>query len=98
MTSKWDDYEMFVQSVCQELMGESGVHVYRLREYEGKKSRRKIKIDVSFETHLMGARVLVLCECKCYRSRVDVGEVQEFWAKFDDIGANKGMFTFSLHL
>lgn len=91
MTTKSDDYEVFVQSVCQDLMGESGVEVYRLREYEGKKSQRKIKIDVSFETQIMGARILVICECKCYKSRVDVGEVQEFYAKIDDIGAQKGI-------
>ena len=43
---------------------------------------------------LLGARILGLVECKCYRSRVEVSDVEEFYSKVDDIGAHKGiMFT-----
>jgi len=51
-------------------------------------------VDVSFDGQLLGARILGLVECKCYKSRVEVSDVEEFHSKHDDIGAHKGiMFT-----
>lgn len=87
------EYELFIQQFCQELLSCSGIQVYHLCEYTGRISQRKIKVDVSFETHVLGAKVLVLVECKYYKSRVDVGDVEEFYSKLDDIGAHKGIIV-----
>src|SRR4030095_8843737 len=64
------------------------------KTYTGRVSVRKIAMEVSFEAQLLGAQILGLVECKCYKSRVEVSDVEEFHSKVDDIGAHKGiMFT-----
>ncbi|MBA7661617.1 hypothetical protein ES703_69637 [subsurface metagenome] len=50
-------------------------------------------MDVSFKTQVLGARVLVLVECKCYNHAVGVDDVEEFFSKLDDIGAHKGIMV-----
>jgi len=86
-----NDYEIFTQNVIQELRDVENVTVYHLKEYIGRISQRKIKVDVSFETSVIGSSILVLVECKYYKNVVDVGEVEEFHSKLDDIGAHKGI-------
>jgi restriction system protein len=88
------EYENFIFRVCEALGEPNGIVVYRNKTYTGRVSRRKIKMEVSFEGQLLGARILGLVECKCYKSRVEVSDVEEFHSKLDDIGAHKGiMFT-----
>src|ERR671922_1302022 len=92
MTSS--EYETFIYCVCQALGEPDGMIVHRKKVYPGQLSRRKIRGDVSFEGPLLGARILGLVECKCYKSRVEVSDVEEFHSKLDAIGAPKGiMFT-----
>ena len=89
-----NEYEDFIYRICQSLSRDSGVAVHRNQIYAGRISGRKIKVDVSFEAQLLGARILGLVECKCYKSRVEVSDVEEFHSKVDDVGAHKGiMFT-----
>lgn len=85
------DYEHFIYGVCQALGERGGVTIHRDRTYTGRVSGREIKVEVSFETQLLGARILGLVECKCYKSRVEVSDVEEFHSKVDDIGAHKGI-------
>jgi hypothetical protein len=88
------EYETFIYCVCRALGKPHGIIVYRNKAYTGRLSGREIRVDVSFEGQLLGARILGLVECKCYKSRVEVGDVEEFHSKLDDIGAHKGiMFT-----
>jgi restriction system protein len=88
------EYENFIYRVCEALGEPDGIVVYHNKTYTGRVSRRKIKMEVSFEGQLLGARILGLVECKCYKSRVEVSDVEEFHSKVNDIGAHKGiMFT-----
>jgi restriction system protein len=88
------EYEDFIYGVCRALGEAAGAAVHRDRIFRGRISGREIKVEVSFETQLLGARILGLVECKCYKSRVEVSDVEEFHSKIDDIGAHKGiMFT-----
>jgi hypothetical protein len=88
-----DGYERFVQSVLQDLE-ESGKPVFHKKEYRGRISGRKIIVDVSYEDTIFGgAKLLVLIECKCYAKAVEVGDVDEFFGKLHDIGANKGIMV-----
>lgn len=82
------DYEIVVQRVIESLIG---VDVFHSKEYEGRITGRKIKIDVSFLLNIAGADLLVLVECKSYKHRVSVDDVEEFHSKIDDIGAQKGI-------
>lgn len=88
------DYETFVQRVVESLVG---VDVFHAKEYEGRITGRKIKVDVSFLLKIAGgADLLVLVECKRYNCRVPVDDVEEFHSKLDDIGAQKGILVTTL--
>jgi hypothetical protein len=85
------EYEKFVQQVLESLVG---VEVHHAREYVGRISGRTIKVDVSFLLQVAGgADLLVLVECKHYASTVPVDDVEEFYSKLDDIGAQKGILV-----
>ena len=85
------DYESFVQRVVESLVG---VDVFHGKEYEGRITGRKIKVDVSFVLSIAGGvSLLVLVECKHYGHRVPVDDVEEFHSKLDDIGAQKGILV-----
>lgn len=86
-----EDYELFVQKVYQDLLKYDHVVVYHQKEYVRRSSGLPIKIDVSFEVEVAGARILVLVECKHYARRVEVGDIDEFFARLQDIGAHKGV-------
>lgn len=89
-----DDYEKLVAEAIRDLKLAGVNEVYHQREFVGIRSRRTIKIDVSFELKLNAFTILCLVECKWYNHKVDVSEVEEFRTKIDDIGAHKGlMFT-----
>lgn len=91
MTITSDNYEKFTRKVIKSLVG---VTVHHQRVYTGRLSKRKIKVDVSFNHNIAGgADVLFLVECKCYNHSVSVGEVEEFHSKIDDIGAHKGIMV-----
>jgi hypothetical protein len=87
----FSDYETLVAAMVRDLKLAGASQVFHQREFVGKRSGRKIKVDVSFETNLSGFTVLFLVECKCYNHMVDVSEVEEFITKIDDIGAHKGI-------
>jgi hypothetical protein len=85
------DYEQFVRQVVESLVG---VEVFQGKEYEGRITGRKIKVDVSFLLSVAGgANLLIIVECKHYRHRVPVDDVEEFHSKLDDIGAQKGILV-----
>lgn len=88
MTATSDSYELFVKQVVEAL---GGVEVHHKRCYTGRVSGREIEVDLSFETSVVGAKLLILLECKCYKSAVSAAEVEEFHSKLDDIGAHKGV-------
>ena len=85
------DYERFVFEICRDLAEGQHVTIHRKKKYLGKVSGREIEIDASFEARILGAEILGLIECKCYKSRVEVSDVEEFHSKLDDIGAHKGV-------
>jgi hypothetical protein len=89
--SKFSEYEIFVQNVIGSFVG---VDVLHGREYEGRITGRKIKVDVSFVLQIAGgATILVVVECKHYGHKVPVDDVEEFHSKLDDIGAQKGILV-----
>ena len=93
MTKESDDYELFTQRVMQELAS-NGQTVRHKHPYKGRISGRRIIVDVSFDiTVVGGANILVLVECKHYSNTVEVGDVEEFHSKLDDIGAHKGIMV-----
>ena len=86
-------YEDHIHAVCRELESPRGVKVSRATSFIGRITGRKIVVDISCETQLLGARILCIVECKCYSTRVGVADVEEFHSKLDDIGAHKGIMV-----
>lgn len=86
-------YEDFVKCLVEEMQADSSVEVHHQRQYRGRVSGRDIKIDISFEVEVIGSRILVLVECKNYKKKVPVDDVEEFHSKIDDIGAHKGIIV-----
>lgn len=95
-SSAADDYETFVAKMYNDLSAaeqDKGAQVFSLKEYRGKKSGHLHKIDVSLEILVTGVRLILLIECKCYKRRVEIGEVLEFAQRIDDIAAHKGIMV-----
>lgn len=90
MTKESTNYEIFTKKVIEEM---TGVIVHHQRVYKGRISKRKIKVDVSFNYTVAGSNLLFLIECKCYKHSVSVDDVEEFHSKIDDIGAHKGIMV-----
>lgn len=83
------DYEDFVASVIRET---SGVDMHQRRIFRGRITGRRIQVDACFELTIAGgAKLLFVLECKLYKNRVSVSDVEEFHSKLDDIGAHKGI-------
>jgi hypothetical protein len=85
------EYEALVASVVSDFELSSDIRVFRQREFVGRRSGRKIVVDVSFEMDYSGFTALWLVECKLYSQKVEVGDIEEFHTKIDDIGAHKGI-------
>jgi hypothetical protein len=85
------DYEAFVASVVSDLKLSRDIRVFQQREFVGRHTGRKTFIDVSFEMDYSGFTVLFLVECKLYSRKVEVGDIEVFRTKIDDIGAHKGI-------
>ena len=88
MTAASTSYELFTQQVMASL---TGVDVHHQRTYTGRRTGRKIKVDVSFNYSVADADLLFLVECKHSKHKVPVDDIEEFFAKLDDIGAHKGI-------
>lgn len=91
-----DRYEQMVRRFCQEMMKAQDVQVFRLREFVGRTSGRRIRVDISFETQVLGTQVLVLAECKHLERNVEAGDVVKFYGDLQDIGAHKGVIFTSV--
>lgn len=95
--SKATEYEKFVERLVQELSNESSsptslshrsvqnCKIDRQREFLRAKSQLPICMDVTMEYTWLGIRQLIVFECKCYQSNVDVGDLDEFIAKLADL-------------
>jgi len=85
-------YEEFLDSLYREIAAGLPVDVFLRRKFKGRSGQRYI-IDLGFEFDKLGVHYLTLIEAKYYKRTIEVGEVLEFWAKLDDIGANKGIIV-----
>lgn len=85
------EYEHFVTNCLNEFFS---VEALRSTIHEGRITRRTIKVDASFRLKVAGgASILVVVECKHYKNKVSVDDVEEFHSKLDDIGAHKGIMV-----
>jgi hypothetical protein len=86
-------YEKFVADTYRSLVSKEVGEVFLAKAYLGKRSGHKHQIDVSIELMVVGVSVVVLVECKFYKSAVQISDVLEFAERINDIGANKGIIV-----
>lgn len=90
LESQIDDNRFWARQEC--------CRVFRRKGYHSKDRQSEIVFDISIEVCLPGEQsysVLVLVECKDYEGKIPVNDVEEFWAKVQQVtGANvKGVFA-----
>jgi Zn-dependent peptidase ImmA (M78 family) len=100
---KGDDFEekMFLSLKQQVEAGEffakpECCRVHRKKGYYSRDRDSKIVFDISVEIFVPGQAnysILVLIECKDYTSSVPVDDVEEFWAKMQQVEASKGILA-----
>jgi Zn-dependent peptidase ImmA (M78 family) len=72
--------------------------IYQKKGYFSRDRNADIIFDISIEIYLPGAQeylILILVECKDYSSTVSVDNVEEFWAKIEQVKGAKGIFASS---
>src|ERR1039457_2799083 len=89
-------YERFVAETYESLVSKKLGRLFLHHAYPGKRSGHSHDIDGSIELTITGLSILILIECKHYKSRVGVSEVLEFAERISDIGAHKGVMVTTL--
>jgi len=57
------------------------------------RSGQRRQLDVAIRTKAAGVELLVVVETKDFRAPADIGEVEEFASKLEDVQANKGVLV-----
>jgi len=104
---KGDSFERRVYDAVNDLLQDDGLglnptncRLYKKRPYYSKDRGADMIVDIAIEVWLPNAKeysLLWVCECKDYSGSVPVSDVEEFYAKLQQItGANvKGMIAVS---
>jgi hypothetical protein len=92
-------YELVQTELAAGRLGIMSTHasLYRQRGYFSPQRKRSIKFDIALEVRLPGVQgpfLLWLWECKKYGRPVDVGRVEEFHSKLQQVGADRTKGTF----
>lgn len=87
----WKDYEKLAAAIQQSLTPNSRVK-WNDRVY-GHISKKNRQVDVTVHIDLPPYRLLIAIDCKAYRNRVDVKDVEQSIGLFRDIQANKGVIV-----
>ncbi|RII93108.1 restriction endonuclease [Clavibacter californiensis] len=88
-SSRWKLYEREVEARLREL--DNRAHIEWDARRMGKISGAMRQIDVIAENPIVGEIIGVVVECKAYARPVDVGKVDEFVGKLQDLGAGVGL-------
>lgn len=90
---KWLTFEKLVAKVQQELAPDASVkhndHIW------GQDSKTSRQIDIAIRKQIGQYNLLIVIDCKDYRTPVDIQEVEAFSSKVKDIRANKGAMVAS---
>lgn len=94
-----EQFELEIFSAVQEYVSSGflgllreACRVFHHKAYESRDRRSNIIFDVSIEVYMPGAdepHIIWAWECKDYRRLVEVGDVEQFHAKLEQIGADR---------
>lgn len=87
----WKEYEQMTQKYFKLRFPNSSIkHNVML---DGIKSKIKRQIDVFIEEIVCGYKIQMVVECKDWAKPLDVGDVEQFIAKLEDVGVDKGIMV-----
>jgi Restriction endonuclease len=85
----WKKYEAYVLGSLQRLC--PGADFRRNAYIKGRKSGKLRQIDILMERELGGFGFKVAIDCKCYKRKVTVNDVDRFLGMLDDVRVSKGV-------
>jgi hypothetical protein len=85
----WRQYEAYVLGTLERLLGDAKItQDVRLK---GLKSGRARQIDILVERNLAGFNLRIAVDCKNYKRRISVNDVERFLGMLNDIRVSKGV-------
>lgn len=88
---KWKKFEKIIAGI--HMLNAEGAKVKFNDHIIGKRTRRKRQIDVSLRFRHGYYEYLAIIECKDFKTKVPVKEVEAFRTKIEDVGAQKGIMV-----
>jgi hypothetical protein len=85
----WQQYERSVHQILSRL--DPAATILHNQRLQGRLSGAKRQVDVWASGYVASAEVNIAIECKRYRRPVDVGTVDEFAGKLQDLNADRGI-------
>ncbi|MGD0520106.1 MAG: restriction endonuclease [Terracidiphilus sp.] len=84
----WQDYETYIFGTLQRLL--PGAHIQQNVTMRGIISGRSRQIDVLVERDYAGVILSIVVDCKCYKRKVNIKDVEAFLGMLEDLGIRKG--------
>ncbi|MGA2675147.1 MAG: restriction endonuclease, partial [Terracidiphilus sp.] len=84
----WPDYETYVFGTLQRLM--PGDKIMQNVAMKGTLSGRSRQIDIVVDRLYEGTSMRVAVDCKCYKRKVNIKDVEAFLGMLEDLGIRKG--------
>jgi len=88
---EWNEYETYVFGIIQRLC--LAATVRRNVHIRGTKSSDLRQIDILVEREIGDFNVKIAIDCKCYKRKVNVNDVDRFLGMLDDIRVSKGVLV-----
>jgi hypothetical protein len=85
----WAQYEAYVCGILEQLMPDTKIQ--RDVRLIGQKTGLQRQIDILVERDLGGFDVRIAVDCKAYKRRVNVNDVERFLGMLDDVRVSKGV-------
>ena len=84
----WPDYETYLFGTLQRLM--PGAKVRQNVTMKGALSGRSRQVDIVVDRPYEGTSMSVAVDCKCYKRKVNIKDVEAFLGMLEDLGIRKG--------
>jgi hypothetical protein len=87
----WETYENIVFENCKRYFREATIE--KNIKITGRYSNRKRQIDILITQYIAGNKIAIIVDCKFYKKKIDVKQVESFIAMMDDVAADKGLMV-----
>lgn len=89
----WHKYEAYIFGSLQRRFSGPNARVVPNIHLLGIKSGRQRQIDILVEINVGGSCLKIAFDCKCYKRKVNVNDVERFLGMLDDVRVSKGVLV-----